>query len=131
MRRIAAARTSREQIVDATHDDGILAEADQFLYGFDAGRQFGLDSLFRVQLFKFLGPEKFGQNVSRQGLAVTDGSEQVVRSAEPVLVGYAFHLVLVAQESAWPWLLALTTLLSMAAAVDYAREFLKVKPKTE
>ncbi len=66
---------------------------------------------------------------------LVQGKWRTARSMRPQRLGkittavqFAVLLVLVARGSAWPWLLALTTLLSIAAAVDSAIAFLGSRP---
>lgn len=66
---------------------------------------------------------------------LVQGKWRTARSMRPQRLGkittaaqFAVLLVLVARGSAWPWLLALTSVVSIAAAVDYAIAYLGSRP---
>src|SRR5215207_7177331 len=85
---VAAARARHQQVVHAAHDDGVLAEADELLDGLDAGRQAAPERrlLALLELGELLRPEVFGDDVTRHGLPVPDGRQQVVHAPVAVLV---------------------------------------------
>src|SRR5215207_8524305 len=85
---VAAARARHQQVVHAAHDDGVLAEAYELLDGLHAGRQAAPDRriLPLLHLRELLGPEVLGDDVTRHGLPVPDGRQQVVHAPVAVLV---------------------------------------------
>ena len=54
--------------------------------------------LLGVEFVEFFGAEKFCQNVSRQGLAVSNRCKQIVRPAQAIFVRDPLHLGLIVEK---------------------------------
>src|SRR5262249_28647904 len=97
-KRIAAACTRGQQVIDTFHDDRILAHADKLLDRLHPGLEASLFSPVGVELFEPLRSQKLCQNVSRQRLSVPDRCKQILRPSKSVLVGDSLHFDFIVKE---------------------------------